>query len=299
MDMGIPKSQLETWSHQGSISQSSNTYNAIKRVLEDGSTPYAGKDFKVFLQGSYGNDTNIYAESDVDIIIRLDSCFQSDLTELDESEKVAYKSAFRDATYTYADFKRDVLSVLMRQYGNSVTSGSKAVVIDANGSRRKADVIAAIKYRRYLKFRSLNDSRYVEGICFWNGSGKLIANYPIQHSRNLTIKHQNTSNLLKPLARIFKNMRSRMVEEQLIKSSSAPSYFIEGLLYNVPNDKLTSSYEHSVVNVLNWYEHEASKKELVCANEQYYLLRDGSHVCWNQKDSDEFVAAAIELWSQW
>ena len=73
--MPIPESQLETWSHQGSITQSSNTYNSIKNVLEAGTTPYASKNFKVFLQGSYGNDTNIYAESDVDIVIRLDDCF--------------------------------------------------------------------------------------------------------------------------------------------------------------------------------------------------------------------------------
>ena len=58
--MPIPESQLETWSHQGSITQSSNTYNTIKNVLEASTTPYAGKNFKVFLQGSYGNDTNIY-----------------------------------------------------------------------------------------------------------------------------------------------------------------------------------------------------------------------------------------------
>ncbi|OHD48947.1 MAG: hypothetical protein A2096_10405 [Spirochaetes bacterium GWF1_41_5] len=50
--------------------QSSNTFNSIKNVLEDSSTPYAGKNFKVFLQGSYGNDTNIYTESDVGIVIR-------------------------------------------------------------------------------------------------------------------------------------------------------------------------------------------------------------------------------------
>ena len=36
--------------------------------------PYADKNLKVFLQGSYGNDMNIYAESDVDIVIRLDDC---------------------------------------------------------------------------------------------------------------------------------------------------------------------------------------------------------------------------------
>ena len=45
--MPIPESQLETWSHQGSITQSSSTYNTIKSVLEDSTTPYAGRNFKV------------------------------------------------------------------------------------------------------------------------------------------------------------------------------------------------------------------------------------------------------------
>lgn len=90
--MPIPESQLETWSDQGSITQSSNTYKTIKGILEASATPYAGKNFAVFLQGSYGNDTNIYAESDVDIVIRLDDCFQSDRSKLTEEEKAAYRS---------------------------------------------------------------------------------------------------------------------------------------------------------------------------------------------------------------
>ncbi len=297
--MPIPESQLATWSHQGSITQSSNTYNTIKNVLEASTTPYAGKNFKVFLQGSYGNDTNIYAESDVDIVIRLDDCFQSDLTSLTEDEKAAYKSAFRDATYTHVDFNRDVLTVLTGQYGAAVKAGDKAIAIDANGSRRKADVIVAIQFRRYFKFRSSNDSEYVEGICFWNGKGERIANYPKQHSANLTTKHQNTSNWFKPMARVFKNMRSRMIDDGLIKSGIAPSYYIEGLLYNVSNQKLTSSYQDCVVNTLNWYRQEAPKTDLVCANEQYYLLRDGHHTCWTQVNCDAFVEAAVRLWNEW
>ena len=129
--MPIPESQLETWSHQGSVAQSSSTYNSIKNVLEASTTPYASKNFKVFLQGSYGNNTNIHAESDVDIVIQLDSCFQSDLSNLTEDEKAAYKSAFRDATYTHADFKKDVLSVLSGKYGSDVKAGDKAIAIDA------------------------------------------------------------------------------------------------------------------------------------------------------------------------
>lgn len=297
--MPIPETQLETWSHQGSITQSSSTYHSIKSVLEASTTPYAGRNFKVFLQGSYANDTNIFTESDVDIVIRLDDCFQSDLSQLAEEEKAAYKSAFRDATYTHADFKRDVLSVLKKQYGTAVRAGDKAIAIDANGSRRKVDVIVAIQFRRYFKFHSSDNSEYVEGICFWNGDGERIANYPKQHSANLTMKHQNTSNWCKPVARVLKNMRRRMVDDGLIEAGAAPSYYIEGLLYNVPDEKLASSYQESVVNTLNWYFQEASKADLICANEQYYLLRDGVHTCWNQASCDAFVEAAVKLWNEW
>lgn len=297
--MPIPESQLETWSHQGSVTQSSNTYNTIKNVLEASTTPYAGKKFEVFLQGSYGNYTNIYAESDVDIVIRLDDCFQSDLTRLTDEEKAAYTSAFSDATYTHVDFKQDVLSTLTKQYGSAVIAGDKAIAIHANGSRRKADVIVAIQFRRYFKFRSSSDSEYVEGICFWNGKGERIANYPQKHSANLTSKHQASSKWMKPMVRVLKNMRSRMVDEGLIKAGVAPSYYIEGLLYNVPNNKLMSRYGDCVVNTLNWYRQEANKVDLVCANEQYYLLRDGSHTCWPQANCDAFVEAAVELWNEW
>lgn len=297
--MPIPESQLETWSHQGSITQSSNTYNSIKNILEASTTPYASKNFKVFLQGSYGNDTNIYAESDVDIVIRLDDCFFSDLDSLSDEEKAAHKQAFNDATYTHVDFKRDVLSVLTDQYGAAVKTGDKAIAIDASASRRKADVIVAAQFRRYFKFRSASDSEYVEGIYFFNATGERIANYPKQHSANLTTKHQASSKWLKPMARVFKNMRSRMVEDGLIKTGIAPSYYIEGLLYNVPNDKLTSSYQDCVVNTLNWYRQEAKKGDLVCANEQYFLLREGLHTCWQQENCDAFVEAAIGLWNKW
>lgn len=297
--MAIPESQLDTWSKQGSVIQSSSTYNTIKSVLEASTTPYAGKNFSVFLQGSYGNDTNIYAESDVDIVIRLDDCFQSDLSKLTEEGKAAYKAAFADATYTHVDFKRDVLATLKTQYGSAVKAGDKAIVIDASGARRKADVIVAIQYRRYFKLRSTYDSEYVEGICFWNGKGERIANYPKQHAANLTMKHQNTSKWFKPIARVFKNMRSRMVDDGLIGPGIAPSYYIEGLLYNVPNGKLASSYQDCVANTLNWYLKEAAKSDLVCANEQYYLLRDGHHTCWNQSNCDDFVEAAVKLWNEW
>ena len=73
--MAIPEYQLDTWAKQGSVTQSAGTYDTIKRVLEDKNAPYAGKDFSIFLQGSYGNDTNVYRDSDVDIVICLNQSF--------------------------------------------------------------------------------------------------------------------------------------------------------------------------------------------------------------------------------
>lgn len=298
--MSIPETQLDKWSHQGSITQSSTTYNSIKNVLKAHATPYAAKRFNVFLQGSYGNNTNIYAESDVDIIIQLNDCFREDLTDLREDEKTAYKSTFREATYTHVDFKRDVLSTLIKQYGSAVMAGDKAIAIDASGSRRKADVIVAIQFRRYIKFRSSNDSSYIEGICFWNGRGEMIVNYPRQHSANLTAKHQASSERLKPMVRVFKNMRSRMIDNGLIEPGIAPSYYLECLLYNVPNEVFKSTYQKCVVNILNWYyqyNQNANNAHLICANEQYPLLRDNSNTCWTKRNCDAFVNAAVELWN--
>jgi len=296
--MPIPEHQLQIWSRQGSITQSSTTYNSIRNVLMAAGTPYATRDFEVFLQGSYGNATNIYAESDVDIVIRLDDVFHSDLEQLTQEEKTLQQRAFEKATYSHADFKRDVMSVLTRQYGGAVMEGDKAIKVEANGSRRKADVIVATQFRRYSSFRSTVDSTYTDGICFFNSAGERIPNYPKLHATHLTTKNQDAANRLKPLVRVFKNMRSLIVNDGLIKPGTAPSYYLEGLLYNVPNRLFATHLEDSVVNVLNWYLQEVEKDDLLCANEQFYLLRDGYHTCWSPTDCNTFIAAIVQLWNE-
>lgn len=297
--MAIPETKLETWSHLGSITQSSTTYNSVKDVLEDAETPYADKNYSVFLQGSYGNDTNIYSESDVDIVIKLDDCWQKDLSKLSQDERDAYASAFVDATYTHVDFKKDVLKVLTDKYGSDAKVGSKAIAIAANGNRRKADVIVAIQFRRYYKFKSVYDQSYDEGICFYSTAGERIDNYPKQHSANLTIKHQNSNGWLKPMVRVLKNLREKLVDDGIIAAGGAPSYYLEGLLYNVPNEKFTNSYQDCFVNAMNWIQTEADKSKLVCANEQYYLLWENSPTSWAKADCEIFLNAAINLWNGW
>src|SRR4051812_47716712 len=107
--MTIPLAQLQTWSAQGSVTQSKNTYASIKGALEDARANYTEHNFKVFLQGSYGNDTNIYAESDVDVVVRYDGAFYHDIKERPADEQIAFHAAYpANGTYAYNDFKQHV-----------------------------------------------------------------------------------------------------------------------------------------------------------------------------------------------
>lgn len=298
--MTIPLAQLETWSGQGSVMQSKNTYATVKAALEDANANYTDRNFKVFLQGSYGNDTNIYAESDVDVVIRYDGAFFHDINERPSDEQTAFHAAYPDGgTYPYSDFKEHVRQALRAKFGNSVKPGTKAIRVEASGNRRNADVIVAFEYKRYYHFKSRQDDSHVTGMCFKLSDGTLIANYPDQHSKNLTTKHQATGNKLKPMIRIFKNARSKMVEDGLIVEGSAPSYYIEGLLYNVPNPQFVGDYQDIFLNVLKWLYETKDKTEFVTANEQYYLLRDNLYTCWATGDGANFINAAIKLWNEW
>jgi hypothetical protein len=297
--MTIPESQLETWSKQGSVTQSRDTYATIKRALENSAATYTSRDFQVFLQGSYGNDTNVYAESDVDVVIRYDGAFYHDLSELPADQKDAFKEHFSDGTYPYDTFKEHVRKALVAAFGNSVKPATKAFKIAAGGSRRDADVVVAFEYRRYYKFNGEYDQSFDTGIAFFTSDNTRIANYPKQHSQNCTTKHQATGSDFKPMVRIFKNLRSKLAANGSIADGVAPSYFIEGLLYNIPNDEFTGTYATMAFNILKWLHDTTDRSQFLCANEQYYLLRDNSRVCWPTASGQQFINAAIHLWNNW
>ncbi len=294
--MAIPESQLETWSHQGSVKQSSNTYATVKSALEAKDTKYADKSFEVFLQGSYGNDTNIYAESDVDIVMRLDAIYYYDTSALEPQDLQIFNAEFVLGTYSYADYKNHVIAALTKSFGASdVDADKKAIKIKANGSRRNADVLAATEFRRYY---SSNGPKYTSGICFFTSSGKKIVNYPKLHSANCTTKHQATDSWFKPMARVLKNMRSKLVDDGVIGAGVAPSYFLEGLLYNVPKDKFGSSYGDTFVAAMNWIL-SAERDKFVCAHGQHWLVRDSAPECWPIANYDALIKAAVEMWNSW
>jgi hypothetical protein len=296
--MAIPESQLTTWASQGSVTQSANTYATIKNALESTNALYNGRSYEVFLQGSYGNYTNIFAESDVDVVIRLTQIWRSDLGLLSTGEQNAYHETYPDAKYTFSEFKSGAYTRLTTAFGQSeISSGDKAFHIKPNQSRRSVDVVTCHEYRRYIRFNSRYDQDFVPGIIIPNTSVGDVINYPKAHSENLTGKNKSTQGRLKPTIRIFKNARNRLIDDGVIADDSACSYYIEGMLYNVPDENFVSSHAGTFYNCVSWLQ-TTDRFKLLCANRQYLLLGN-SNVQWPAANCDLFLDALADLWNNW
>jgi len=187
-----------------------------------------------------------------------------------------------------------VIAQLTKKFGDAVKPGKKAVFVDGDQWRRDADVLPSAEYRRYTG----QGRDYIDGICFWTIDGVRIVNYPKQHSTNCTSRHQNTNGWFKPTVRILKNMRNSMIDQGYLAEGVAPSYFLEGMLYNAPNVNFGRTYDETVVNALNWIIN-SERAKLVCANEQYYLVHPSSPVTWRAEKMQTYLDAAVRFWNEW
>ena len=297
--MSIPESQLETWSHQGAVTTAKQTHESIRKALDPHTWP-TGVKYEVYLQGSYKNTTNIRGDSDVDVVAQLNSTFQSDLSELSDYQKILHKQVHPDATYLWENFRTDVIAALRNYFGYSAVddTGNKSLKVVGNSNRLPADVVACIEYRKYKYFNSVNDQDYVEGMLFYTlREGREVVNFPKVHYQNGTEKNGRTFSRYKPTIRIFKNARTHLVKQGIISKELAPSYFLECLLYNVPDEKFTSNCQNTFCNVVNWLL-ETNMSSFVCQNEQVYLFGNTPEQ-WSSSNALSLLQAYVDLWNNW
>lgn len=302
--MFIPEDQLETWSRQGAISSSSATYASIQGALKRHTFP-PQTTFDIYLQGSYKNDTNVRGDSDVDIVVELTSTFYRDTTDLTALERLGCEASFPNASYTLHDFNRDVLSALRANYGtHNVIQGKKAIRVQKDSVPLNADIIVALKYRKFSRFTS-NNAAAQEGITFFISSeNRWVVNYPSLHYNNGVFKNSifSTNGWFKPVVRMFKNARGYMVDKGLIRDGLSSSYFIECLFYNVPNDKFGNSYRNTYFNSCMWLK-SADIGSFLCQHGQGSLCRHNGFEYgpdqWPLYDARNFIQQLAYLWDNW
>lgn len=289
---------METWSHQGAVATAKATHEQIRNALNASDSVVHGRSFEVFLQGSYKNDTNIRGDSDVDVVVQLNETFRRDISALPVDQQTLYKSEHQDATYSFDQFRGEVLRSLRNKFGtSSISTGNKSLKVSGGSGRLPADVIVCLQYRKYRSYQSLTDQRYVEGIAFNAQDGSYIINFPAQHYDNGVTKNSNTHDCYKPSVRMFKNAREYLVSHQRITSSLAPSYFLECLIYNAPDERFADSFQQTYSEVVNWLVN-ADLASMICQNGQLELFGNSSEQ-WQIDSAHRFVKALIDLWNGW
>lgn len=299
--MAIPESQLSTWSNQGATTTSASAYASIKHALEKAGSPVAGLDTDIYLQGSYRNSTNIYGDSDIDVVVQLNSSFHRDVSALPPDQLALYNQNYSNATYLWEHFRGDVLKALQDHYGaGKVTPGAKSIKVVV-GSGRPADIVPVLHYRHYQSHygRGPGNESYISGIHFHDSAGAKVINYPKHHIENGESKNSagRTNGAYKPGVRMFKNARNKLAADGSIADGSVPSYFLECLLYNVPDDKWSASPTDTYVNVVN-YLNGLDLSTCTRQNHQPALFGSDS-TQWNQASASAFIAQLIELWNNW
>lgn len=95
-------------------------------------------------------------------------------------------------------------------------------------------------------------------------------------------------------------MKRKLIEKKMITKEEAPSYFLENLLYNIPDVIFNEvNVETRVFNSLKWLEdNRRSMSNFVCQNEQVYLI-GFSQEQWNEVDAKNFINEIITLWNEW
>jgi hypothetical protein len=299
--MPIPEAQLQSWSSLGATTSSANTYNSIKSCIE-GHNWNDDVSFDIYLQGSYRNSTNIRGDSDVDVVVEFNSVFYSNKDKLTPQQLNDFNEFYSDGKYSLESFKEAVIRRLKSHYGEEyVEVGNNSIKVLANSGRLDCDVICCAGYREYNSFSKINISDYSMGIVFWtNETNQKVVNFPKLHFENGASKNQNCNFNYKSSLRIIKNMKLRIVSNGLIESSLAPSYFVESLLFNMPDIVFQNSTQYSrVLALLNTFDNysDTQLEALVCQNRQRYLFGNTKQQ-WNIADCRNFRTELIKFWNE-
>jgi len=300
--VAIPNSQLETWSNQGATATPKALRERIEGVLRGEYSLITNKNsLSIYLQGSYRNSTNIYGNSDVDIIVETSNVFYGDASGLSDEKKQIYDSLRSPSQYTWAIYKKEVLDTLIIFFGeDNVEIGNKSIKI--NTGDYEADVVPCIQYRKYIDYGYSQDSqKYIEGMKFFTTKeNREVINYPKRHYSFGTEKNQQTREMYKKTVRVFKNIKIRLVNSGKIEKGNAPSYFVENILYNVPNEQyVNNNFSQTVLNILKWLgDNRNNMSTFICQNQIIYLFGTAEEQ-WEQDNARKFINECIILWNEW
>lgn len=276
--MPIADSILGRWSHHHAATASVQAHTAIRDALARQDLP----SHEMFLQGSYKNDTNLRRDSDVDLVVQLDERLRPKVAALTGSQ--LQNSEFHALAHAkWQSFRRLVLAALRARFSQAVTLGRKSLKVAKGPIPAAADVVVTLKCGNGIALYIPDEHRWA-------------VSYPQHHHSRGARKERGTGGRYKRATRMFKATRNHLVESNALPKGTAPSYFVECLLYNVPNSLFRSSLGETYVEVVNWLS-AAELTGFKCQNQLVDLFGPSGDQ-WSIDEARAFIQALANLWNE-
>ena len=279
-------------------------YNALEKsaLVSDA---FDVKDVEMYLRGSYANGTNIYFPNKLEIMVELKRTHEYDPDEEynPEDPKIIDNYFIRDLGLNFSpeNFTEQIYHSLFEQAGEHVEFTGKTIVINPIGKLKHA-----VEIYCGFSFNFVDENKKVNpGVIIHNDKfNHQTITFPRIHSKNLQVKDAATDGLYRRCVRFFKSIDiiydreygAYDVEQEF--QSNATGYFIECLLYNVPNKMFTTNrggFTEIVYKVLN-YLNNCNLDDFVCTNEVWTLF-NGLDGFWSIRGAKIFLKRVTHLYN--
>lgn len=278
--MSIPESTLAKWSRHEAGTAFKQAHVPIREALEAHRGLSQFK-YEVFLQGSYKNDTNLGGDSDVDVVVRLSSKLKPAVAAL-TGEQLQKDGSHRFVHRQWNSFRDESLKALRARFGGAAESGRKTLKVPKGRMiPADADLVVTVSHMEGIGFYLSDEQRWV-------------VSFPQQHHSRGLKKEKAANNRFKRTIRMFKAARNRLVDKKMLAKDDAPSYFIECLLYNVPDSLFKPELAQTYTGILGWLG-TVRRKDFKCQNGQAELFGPGREQ-WSQKKARAFIKALQDMW---
>lgn len=284
------------------------------------------KDVEIYLHGSYANKSNIYFPSNMEIMVEITTA-----KRFSPEEVSLAANYFVDIPLEFGpkEFRKLFAEVLDEMIGdNKIIETPKSLRLTGlDKIKHDVDITPCISFHHYEE-----DGKEIKrrrGVLLYDTSvGRNIVTFPRLHSQNGFDKDKATDGNFKRMVRVFKTLNSLNLNEfSIVSPKTANGYFIECLLYNVPNELFKDSstmvraqraavkadaanaeteQKHSgevmplpqslneIFNKILNYLINAELEYFACQNMVWELFGTAAEF-WDKKRAEEFLDAIIRL----
>lgn len=264
------------------------TERMIKAAI-DAHPAFKGVALSTYSKGSYPNNTNVRADSDVDIAVQ---CSEAEYWDEVSPASRPTGGASYTGIWTAAKLRTELVAALRTAFGNQVdTSGTTAIRVNSSTARVDADVVPCFDHVDYLA-----GGQRREGTKVFRKNGDDFENYPAQHLAQGRAKNARTGQKFKEAVRVLKRVENAMVVSG--DHREVPSFFVECLVYNCPDHLFSAVTWEDRVRRLLFHIWDGTHGDVEPADgDRWMEVNDVKYLfhptqAWSRKDGRDFAHAA-------